>query len=76
MDSNGRIMAEHSRERARELLEEWTQGESLRKHGMAVSVCTEAYGVKEAARLGLAGDEAEEFVASVCVRGTAPRYGL
>lgn len=54
--------AEHSRERARELLEEWTQGESLRKHGMAVSVCTEAYGVKEVARLGLAGDEAAEFV--------------
>ena len=24
------------------LLQEWTTGESLRKHGMAVSVCTEA----------------------------------
>jgi len=61
--------AEHSRERARELLEEWTQGESLRKHGMAVSVCTEAYGVKEAARLGLAGDEAAEFVALYACAG-------
>ena len=29
-------------------LQEWTKGESLRKHGMAVSVCTEAYGVMEA----------------------------
>jgi predicted hydrolase (HD superfamily) len=52
-----------SRERALELLEEWTKGESLRKHGLAVSVCTEAYGVMEAARLGLAGDQAAEFVA-------------
>ena len=61
--------SEHSRERARELLEEWTQGESLRKHGMAVSVCTEAYGVKEAARLELAGDEAAEFVALYACAG-------
>jgi len=61
--------AEHSRERALELLEEWTQGESLRKHGMAVSVCTEAYGVKEAARLELAGDEAAEFVALYACAG-------
>jgi predicted hydrolase (HD superfamily) len=52
----------HSRERALQLLEEWTQGESLRKHGLAVSVCTEAYGVKEAARLGLTGNDAAEFV--------------
>jgi predicted hydrolase (HD superfamily) len=43
-------------------LQEWTQGESLRKHGLAVSVCTEAYGVMEAERLGLGGAEAEEFV--------------
>jgi predicted hydrolase (HD superfamily) len=44
------------------LLHEWTQGESLRKHGLAVSVCTESYGVLEAARLGLSGVEAAEFV--------------
>src|SRR5277367_4107838 len=43
-------------------LQEWTKGESLRKHGMAVSVCTEAYGVMEAERLGLNGAEAAEFV--------------
>jgi predicted hydrolase (HD superfamily) len=43
-------------------LQEWTRGESLRKHGMAVSVCTEAYGVLEAERLGLSGAEAAEFV--------------
>src|ERR1700734_3233303 len=43
-------------------LQEWTKGESLRKHGMAVSVCTEAYGVMEAGRLGLSGAQAAEFV--------------
>jgi predicted hydrolase (HD superfamily) len=51
----------YTRQRALELLEEWTQGESLRKHGLAVSVCAEAYGVLEAARLGLADAEAAQF---------------
>src|ERR1700678_479057 len=50
------------RAQALALLQEWTQGESLRKHGLAVSVCTESYGVLEAERLGLSGAEAEEFV--------------
>ena len=56
------MSTEYTQQRARELLEQWTQGESLRKHGLAVSVCTESYGVREAARLGLAGDEAAAFV--------------
>src|SRR5271154_3111060 len=43
-------------------LQEWTKSESLRKHGMAVSVCTEAYGVMEAKRLGLAVTEAATFI--------------
>ena len=59
----------HTRERAWELLQEWTQGESLRKHGLAVSVCTEAYGAMEAARLGLGGVEAEEFIAMYASAG-------
>jgi predicted hydrolase (HD superfamily) len=50
------------RAQALALLHEWTQGESLRKHGLAVSVCTESYGVLEAARLGLSGAETAEFV--------------
>jgi predicted hydrolase (HD superfamily) len=50
------------RAQALAVLHEWTQGESLRKHGLAVSVCTESYGVLEAARLGLNGAEAAEFV--------------
>ncbi len=46
---------------ALQLLEEWTKSESLRKHGIAVSICTEAYGRLEAERLGLRGAEADAF---------------
>lgn len=46
---------------ALQLLEEWTKSESLRKHGIAVSICTEAYGRCEAERLGLSGAEADAF---------------
>jgi predicted hydrolase (HD superfamily) len=55
-------MSEFGRAQALALLEEWTKGESLRKHGLAVSVCTESYGVLEAAWLGLTGAEAAELV--------------
>jgi predicted hydrolase (HD superfamily) len=51
------------------LLEEWTAGESLRKHGLAVSVCTEAYGLMEAARLGFSGAEAEAFAETYACAG-------
>ncbi len=50
------------REQALELLQEWTESESLRKHALAVSVCTESYGVLEAARLELAHEKAAAFV--------------
>src|SRR3984957_1000570 len=53
---------EFTRERAWELLQEWTASASLVKHGLAVSICTASYGVLEAARLGLSGAEAEAFV--------------
>jgi predicted hydrolase (HD superfamily) len=44
------------RERAWQLLTEWTQSESLRKHALAVEACVVAYGEREADRLGLEGD--------------------
>lgn len=52
---------EHTRAAARVLLEQWTEGESLRKHAMAVAACTEAYGRLEALRLGLSGDAIDQF---------------
>ena len=48
---------------AEKLLREWTAGESLVKHGLAVAACTESYGVREAKRLGLSGKDAEEVIA-------------
>ena len=42
------------------LMEYWTEGESLRKHGRAVSFCCEAYGRMDAA--GLEPEAAEKLV--------------
>jgi predicted hydrolase (HD superfamily) len=50
------------REQAWQLLTEWTQSESLRKHALAVEICVTASGEAEADRLGLAGDERTRFV--------------
>jgi len=49
-------MADHTygRPQAWQLLTEWTAGESLRKHALAVEACVVAYGEQEAARLALA----------------------
>lgn len=58
-----------TRERAKALLEEWTASASLVKHGLAVSCCTEAYGVMEAARLGLSRDAAREFADRYAMAG-------
>ncbi len=50
------------RERAWNLLTEWTKSESLRKHALAVEACMTACGEAEADRLGLKGPEREELV--------------
>jgi predicted hydrolase (HD superfamily) len=47
----------YSRAQAWKLLTEWTQGESLRKHALAVEACIAACGEAEADRLGLTVDE-------------------
>jgi predicted hydrolase (HD superfamily) len=52
----------HAREQALGLLREWTEGESLRKHALAVEACVLAYGEVEADRLRLAGDEREALL--------------
>ena len=48
------VSPELGAERAEALLREWTANESLVKHGLSVARCTESYGMREAARLGLA----------------------
>jgi predicted hydrolase (HD superfamily) len=47
----------YRRAQAWQLLTEWTQSESLRKHALAVEACVAAMGEAEADRLGLAGEE-------------------
>jgi len=46
----------YTRERAWNLLTEWTQSESLRKHALAVEACVVACGQAETDRLALNGD--------------------
>jgi predicted hydrolase (HD superfamily) len=49
--------AGYGREQAWQLLTQWTQSESLRKHALAVEICVLAAGEAEADRLGLTGGE-------------------
>ena len=51
-----------NRERAWQLLCEWTQNENLRQHAQAVEICVTAYGEAEADRLGIAADERAKFL--------------
>ncbi|MGD0095789.1 MAG: HAD family hydrolase [Terracidiphilus sp.] len=62
--AEGRRGAEpgYGRAHAWELLCEWTQSESLRKHSLAVEACVAAVGESEADRLGLTGQERAALV--------------
>jgi predicted hydrolase (HD superfamily) len=57
------------RTEAMQLMEEWTAGESLRKHCMGVAICCEAYGRLEAARLGLTGEAADKLLDTYACAG-------
>ena len=61
-DNASTYQATHNRGQALNLLHEWTQSESLRKHALAVEACVAAYGEAEADRLGLAASEREALV--------------
>ena len=52
----------YSREAAWTLLTEWTAGESLRKHALAVEACVAACGEAEADRLSLTGEQRAELL--------------
>ena len=62
------------REQAWQLLTEWTQSESLRKHAIAVEICVTACGEAEADRLGLTGDERERFIELYTTTGLLHDY--
>jgi predicted hydrolase (HD superfamily) len=52
----------YGRAQAWQLLTEWTESESLRKHALAVEICVTDCGEAEADRLGLFGPEREALV--------------
>ena len=52
----------YGREQAWNLLAEWTQSESLRKHALAVEACVAAYGEQEADRLDLEGEARQALI--------------
>jgi len=62
MESGAANAAKYGREQAWQLLTEWTKSESLRKHAQVVEICVSACGVAEADRLGLGGQERENFL--------------
>lgn len=52
----------YGREQAWQLLTEWTQSDSLRKHARAVEICVSACGEAEADRMGLTGAERDKML--------------
>jgi len=54
--------ARYDRDEAWQLLIEWTQSDSLRKHARAVEICVSSCGEVEAGRLGLAGVARDKFL--------------
>jgi len=52
----------YTRQAAWQLLIEYTQSPSLRKHALSVETCVRAYGEREADSLGLAADDRAAFV--------------
>jgi predicted hydrolase (HD superfamily) len=69
LDQNAQEQTQLGRVAAWELVTAWTQGESLRKHAIAVEICVTACGEAEADRLGLAGEERAAFVNLYTVTG-------
>jgi predicted hydrolase (HD superfamily) len=59
----------YGRAQAWQLLTEWTQSESLRKHALAVEICLTASGEAEADRLGLTDRARTDFVRVYTVTG-------
>jgi len=59
----------HTRQRAWQLLNEWTQSASLIKHALAVESCVRAYGEREADARSLAGEDRDAFVETYCITG-------
>jgi predicted hydrolase (HD superfamily) len=61
--------APHTREAAWQLVCEYTQSPSLRKHALSVETCVRAYGEREANALSLTGATRDAFVERYAIAG-------
>lgn len=61
--------AGHDRAAALRLLNQYTQSSSLLKHALAVAVCTQAYGERHAAALGLPPEPARAMAETYAITG-------
>jgi len=59
----------YPRQRAWELLCQWTQSPGLLKHALAVETCVRAYGEREADARGLDGNERNAFIDAYSMTG-------
>jgi predicted hydrolase (HD superfamily) len=59
----------YTRDRAWNLLNEWTQSSSLLKHALGVETCVRAYGEREADVRNLSGAERVNFIALYSITG-------
>ncbi len=59
----------YTRQRAWELLQEWTLSPSLLKHALGVETCIRAYGEREADTRGLVGEERDAFIETYSITG-------
>jgi predicted hydrolase (HD superfamily) len=62
-------IAPFTREAAWQLVCEYTESPSLRKHALSVECCVRAYGEREADALGLSGAERSAFVEKYAIVG-------
>ena len=56
------MSATYTREAAWQIVCEYTESPSLRKHALSVETCVRAYGEREADTLGLVGDDRAAFI--------------
>ena len=62
MTGSSESLSSYGRHQAWQLLTEWTQSESLRKHALAVEACMIAMAEAEAGRLALAATECDALI--------------
>jgi len=59
----------YTREAAWQLVCEYTESPSLRKHALSVEACVRAYGEREADRLGILGEDRAAFLEKYAITG-------